>query len=501
MLRRLGAVPGARIGLLLPNSPAVLVYTFAAFAIGASVAALDPDGSEDALAEFALASGFTLLITCDLVPLLEKALALGRRGRIQSITVISYGSMLSASSALRLRLFAANRLSRLPVGFVCPVRWERDVAQDKSREAVTAPERRQPASSMSEPPMEDTALMCWTRVGGVSRLVSLTQANLTNNLNQICSALPQLEPGRDRIVAALPLWHPLSLALTASIAVSQGSELTIVPELESDALIEAVKGSRPTILMAPAPLLAAFLTHPRLGNMPSLRLVLVTGGTITPALSAAMAAVSNALLLECYAPSSTPAVVAITHLKEASETANLQLVGETRVSVHDLADPSRELPRGERGEVYVSGAQIAGTQQVEPRQGIFVGNELRTGELGLIDAAGRLLIVDHVEDLIVAAGYLIYPRRIETALLEHPGVTDAAVIGIGDGKRGNAPKAFVVLKRGLAITERDLRLFLASRISKIEMPADIDFTTALPRTPFGLVCKVTLRRLEAARRT
>ena len=108
-------------------------------------------------------------------------------------------------------------------------------------------------------------------------------------------------------------------------------------------------------------------------------------------------------------------------------------------------------------------------------------------------------MVDRVEDLIVAAGYMIYPSRIEDALLEHSNVTEAAVIGVSDGRRGNAPKAFVVLQRGIAVTERDLRLHLATRISKIEMPADIDFCTSLPRTAFGFVCKATLRRQEAGR--
>jgi long-chain acyl-CoA synthetase len=153
----------------------------------------------------------------------------------------------------------------------------------------------------------------------------------------------------------------------------------------------------------------------------------------------------------------------------------------------------------------ISGPQVPRAGHVSPNLSAFVATglhagDLRTGDLATLDAAGRIVVIDRVEDLIVAAGYVIYPRRIEAALLEHPGVSDAAAIGIDDGRRGQAPKAFVVLKRGLAITERDLRLFLADRISKIEMPADIDFTTRLPRTPYGLVCKMTLRRQEAARR-
>jgi len=157
----------------------------------------------------------------------------------------------------------------------------------------------------------------------------------------------------------------------------------------------------------------------------------------------------------------------------------------TRFTARDLADPAREVPNGERGTLFVSGPQF------EPVPG---GGTLRpAGAAGLIDAAGNVVVISPLEELVVAAGYMIYPSRIEAALMEHEGLAEAAVIGIRDGKRGTAPYAFVVLKRGVVMTERDIVKHLASRISKIEMPADIEFCSQLPQDAFGAVDKNALR--------
>jgi long-chain acyl-CoA synthetase len=271
--------------------------------------------------------------------------------------------------------------------------------------------------------------------------------------------------------------------------------------MTGEALAEVMRRTPPTVLMAPAPLIGEMIAEPGIGGqLGALRFVLAVAGSVSPALQKAVAARTSAPLLDTYGLWLAPAVIGVTHADDAGIAPHTRALSGTRIAVRDFADLSREVPRGERGELCVSGPQVATADHVAPNAGAYIGTDLRTGDLGLIDQEGRLFVIDRVEDLIVAAGYLIYPRRIEAALLEHPDVLDAAVIGVGDGKRGNAPKAFVIVKRGVAMTERDLRVFLASRISKIEMPTDIDFCTVLPRTAFGLICKARLREAEAGRR-
>ncbi len=88
-------------------------------------------------------------------------------------------------------------------------------------------------------------------------------------------------------------------------------------------------------------------------------------------------------------------------------------------------------------------------------------------------------IVDRIKDLIICSGYNVYPRRIEEAIYEHPAVEEVTVIGIPDAYRGEAPKAFIKLKTGMTATAADILKHLEPKISKIEMPAEIEFRDSL----------------------
>ena len=129
----------------------------------------------------------------------------------------------------------------------------------------------------------------------------------------------------------------------------------------------------------------------------------------------------------------------------------------------------------------------------------FVGEYLRTGDVGIMDDEGFIFIVDRIKDLIICSGYNVYPRRIEEAIYEHPAVEEVTVVGIKDEYRGEAPKAFVKLKAGAQATKADIFKHLEPKISKIEMPAEIEFRDALPKTMIGKLSKKELKAEEAAR--
>jgi long-chain acyl-CoA synthetase len=173
----------------------------------------------------------------------------------------------------------------------------------------------------------------------------------------------------------------------------------------------------------------------------------------------------------------------------------------TIVSLRDLADPSKEVPLGEKGEICVKGPQVMKGYWNKPEATAdqFVGDYLRTGDVGVMDNEGFIFIVDRIKDLIIASGYNVYPRRIEEAIYEHPAVEEVTVIGIKDEYRGEAPKAFIKLKGGEKATADDIKKHLESRISKIEMPSQIEFRDALPKTMIGKLSKKELKAEEAAK--
>jgi long-chain acyl-CoA synthetase len=159
------------------------------------------------------------------------------------------------------------------------------------------------------------------------------------------------------------------------------------------------------------------------------------------------------------------------------------------------------VPQGEKGEICIKGPQVMLGYYKRPEETAeqFVGEYLRTGDVARMDEEGFFYIEDRIKDLIICSGFNVYPRRIEEAIYEHAAVEEVTVIGIKDKKRGEAPKAFIKLKEGIAATEEHILEHLKPLISKIEMPAVIEFRDALPKTIIGKLSKKELKAEEAER--
>jgi len=152
------------------------------------------------------------------------------------------------------------------------------------------------------------------------------------------------------------------------------------------------------------------------------------------------------------------------------------------------------MPMGERGEVRIKGPQVMKGYLNRPeetadslRDGWF-----RTGDVGYMDEDGHFFLVDRMKDLILCSGYNVYPRMVEEAIYLHPSVAEVTVIGIDDDYRGQSPKAFVKLKEGEQVTEAEMKSFLEDKLSKIEMPSEIEFRLELPKTIIGKLSKKEL---------
>jgi long-chain acyl-CoA synthetase len=124
---------------------------------------------------------------------------------------------------------------------------------------------------------------------------------------------------------------------------------------------------------------------------------------------------------------------------------------------------------------------------------------LYTGDIARMDEDGYLYIVDRKKDLILVGGYNVYPRDVEEVLFRHPKVLDAAVIGVTDPYRGEAVKAFLVLKPGESATADDIIAYCKEQLAGYKVPRIIEFRENLPRTLVGKVLRRTLKEEETAK--
>jgi O-succinylbenzoic acid--CoA ligase len=113
------------------------------------------------------------------------------------------------------------------------------------------------------------------------------------------------------------------------------------------------------------------------------------------------------------------------------------------------------------------------------------GSWLHTGDIGLLDAGGGLQVLDRRDDLIISGGENIYPTEVESILLEHPAVVEAAVTGLLDREYGRRPAAWLVCSPGAQADAEDLRRFCVGRLARFKIPVSFTFVDALPRNAAG----------------
>jgi len=248
----------------------------------------------------------------------------------------------------------------------------------------------------------------------------------------------------------------------------------------------------------------AMLNHPKLQSfdLSSLKFCLSGGAPLPVEVKEKFERLTGCKVVEGYGLSeASPSVTCNPVDGPVKEGSIGQPLPGTIVSLRDLADPTKEVVLGEKGEICIKGPQVMKGYWKRPEETAnqFVGEYLRTGDVGIMDDEGFIFIVDRIKDLIICSGYNVYPRRIEEAIYEHPAVEEVTVIGIKDEYRGEAPKAFVKLKAGAQATKADIFKHLEPKISKIEMPAEIEFRDALPKTMIGKLSKKELKAEEAAR--
>jgi len=176
---------------------------------------------------------------------------------------------------------------------------------------------------------------------------------------------------------------------------------------------------------------------------------------------------------------------------------------DVHVRIFDGDQGVRVMPTGEIGELAVSGPQlmVGYWNRPEDTAGILRDHDdetgttrwLHTGDLGYLDEDGYVFIVDRKKDLIKTSGYQVWPREVEEALAGHPAVAEVGVAGIQDDVRGEAVKAWVVLRTGMTATDQELRTFCRERLSPYKVPSHIEFRTELPKTMVGKVLRRALR--------
>ena len=302
----------------------------------------------------------------------------------------------------------------------------------------------------------------------------------------------------DRYLMVNPYFHMFGLKAGILACVAGGA--TMLPEavFDVDRVLDRVERERVTVLPGSPTLYQAILDQPERGShdLSSLR-VAVTGAADIP--------VELIRRMDDELPFST--IITGYGLTEAGTAAATcpgddvetiaTTVGRPRpgFEIRIAGDDGVEVPAGEPGEVVLRGGSVMVGYLDDPastRRALSADGWLRTGDIGLIDAAGCLRIVGRAKDMFIVGGFNAYPAEIENALLRHPGIAQAAVIGIADDRLGEVGMAFVVTATP-GLTGTDIIGWCRDQMANYKVPRAVELVDALPVNATGKVMKDVLR--------
>jgi acyl-CoA synthetase (AMP-forming)/AMP-acid ligase II len=335
----------------------------------------------------------------------------------------------------------------------------------------------------------------------------LTQRAVCANITQIGEAI-QTPPGECSLVVA-PLFHAGVVPSTLT-PLARGGSVFLQAEFRAADVVEALKRERIGYAVLVPAMLQACLRDGSLSRPPgALRLVYYGSSPVADTTLRAAIEAFNCEFIQSYGMTeATQSVSFLTHadhLRGLDDRPDLLLsagraAARTSLAVVDAED--RPLPLGEPGEVVVRGPQVMRGywNQPEATTETLRNGWLHTGDIGTLDGEGFLTIRDRVKDMIVSGGENVYPRAVEDALVRHPMVADAAVIGVPDARWGETVKAIVVVRSGSTPTAEALIAHCREHLGGFEVPRSVDFVADLPRNATGKVLKRVLREAYWAKR-
>ena len=494
-LRVQGLNKGDRIGLMLPNCPAMVISYYAVLKAGGTVVNFNPLYAEEEIRDQIEDSECDVLITLDMPLIYDKVTKMLGKTRLKKIVLASMAEQLPFPKSLLYRLLRRRDIVALPAD-----------GRHMSFKDLCANDGRSEAIDIN--PEEDIAVLQYT--GGTTgrpKGAMLTHANLTANVQQANYYFQETKFGEEVMMGVLPLFHVFAMTVVMNFSVHAGAKMILLPRFELETVLKAIHKKRPTFFPAVPTIYIAINNHPGVAagkfDLTSMQYCLVGGDTLPRVVQEKFESLSGCRLLEGYGLSETSPIALCNPSTGESRAGSLGLPAPgTVVEITDIENPSRVLPQGETGEICITGPQVMRGywNRKEESEAALLDGRFHTGDVGYMDEDGYTYLIDRLKEIIFAGGYNIYPRHVEEAIYRHPAIEEVTVAGIEDAYRQQTVKAFVKLRAGQSLDAEGLTAFLKDKLSAIEMPKQIEFRDELPKTLIGKLSKKELIAEEAAKR-
>ncbi|MPY59049.1 long-chain-fatty-acid--CoA ligase [Streptomyces spongiae] len=350
----------------------------------------------------------------------------------------------------------------------------------------------------------DTAVILYTSgTTGRPKGAELTHANLRGNAEVSAPLFGADENRPDTHLCVLPLYHSFGQTVVMNSAVRFGGTIVTLPRFEPAAALNAFVehgitafAGVPTMYWGLLRALEGRPDHPGDGPpAPSLRLALAGGSAMPVELAKEFHARFGLHVREGYGLSETSPVASFAPPDTLPRPGSIGLpIPGVRMAL--IADDWTELDGPDAiGEIAISGPNVMKGYHGRPEATAAVIRDgwFRSGDLARRDEDGYYYIVDRAKDMIIRGGFNVYPREIEEALMTHPAISLAAVVGVPDPRHGEEVKAYVILHPGASFAPEDLVAWCRERMAAYKYPRLVEVREEFPTTSTGKILKRELR--------
>jgi len=346
----------------------------------------------------------------------------------------------------------------------------------------------------------DLAAICYTS-GTTGRPKGAMQSQRAVVGAAVGTALMAARTAEDRVISALPLFHVYgSCVMNAAMLV--GSTLIVIPRFNEAVVLSAIAEHRATIMDGVPTAYYYLLAHPDFDkyDLSSLTRCWVGGQTLPAAKSHEFTRRTGCPVHEVWGMTELAGATTANPVYGPNKpgTIGVPYPGNT-FRVVDVEDPDKEMPRGERGELMYRGPLVMIGYYNNPEataETIRQDGWLHTGDIATMDDDGYATIVDRKKDMILTAGFNVYPAEIERVLCMHPAVALAAAGSVPDDVKGELAKAYVVLKPDVRVSRAALVAHCREHLAAYKVPRGIQFVDSVPLTASGKMMRRLLKDLD-----
>ncbi len=484
-LERMGLQKGARVGVLLPNIPQFVQAYYAILKAGGVVVAMNPQYKAREIEFQARDAGVQVMIALD-----------GLGEMLHSIRASAgFQSILTTTPDEAAEMTGWQGRSK-------PLR----LGEDGRLADALMEEGARPTAQVGP---DDVAVFQYSggTTGTPKGAIGLHR-NLVANSLMFRHWLVGLRDGQETTLMAIPMYHVYGMVVGMSVSVLLGSKMILVPDPRNlPDLLSNIEKYQASFFPGVPTLYALINRNPDVQagryNLRSIKACISGSAPLLREVREQFEALTGAKLMEGYGLSEAPTATHCNPMFGEKRPGSIGLpLPDVDCLIASLEDGETPLPPGEPGELLIRSPQVMRgyhNQPAESAQALRSG-WLHTGDVARMDEDGYFYIVDRMKDLIKVGGLQVWPREVEEVLAAHPSVAEVAVAGIPDPVRGEAPKAWVVLRPGESVRPEELQAWCEVSLSGYKIPIAVEFVDALPRTPVGKVLRRELVRAHLERK-